>query len=122
MSAIESTTTRTSQVIPAVAYSVHLVIKKTAEISQKLNAHCVRASFLQNLLFVTCVTENSLARNVTPTTYIVAAKTSSISVTLTKNAQAALMSMNFLLDHNRVVIIARLNTCVAGENALPAKS
>ena len=113
MSAIEGTTKRTSQIIPAVAYSVHLVIEKTAEISQKLNAHCVRASSLQNLLFVTCVTGDSLARDVAPTTYIVAAKTSSIS---------ALMFTNFLLDHNRVVIVARLNTCVAGENALPAKS
>ena len=54
--------------------------------------------------------------------FIVVAKTSSLSVTLTKSAKTAVMSTNFPLDHNRVVIITSVYRFVVGENTLLATS
>ena len=44
----------TSHIIPAKENGVHLVIKKTANISQMLNVHWLWASSLHHFLFVVC--------------------------------------------------------------------
>ena len=81
MSAIGDTTTK---IIPVKENGVHLVIERTARISQKLNDCWVQENSHHLLLFVVCVINPSLVRTVTLTICIVAVKTFHPSVTLAK--------------------------------------
>jgi len=86
MNAIGSTTAMTPNIIPAMVNGVHLVIERTARISRRLNDRWVRANFLHPLLLAVCVIDPSLVKTVTPIIFIVAVKTSTPSVSSTKNA------------------------------------
>jgi len=63
----------------------HLVIERTAQISQKLKNRWVQENFLHPLGLAVCVIDPFLVKTVTLTIFIVALKTFHPSVTLTKN-------------------------------------
>ena len=115
MSVIGGTIKTTLHIILAMVNGVHLVIERTAWISQRLNDHWVRASFLHPLLFVVCVIDSSLVKTVTLITFIVAIKTSTPSVLPTKNASSVARRMKSRMQVNLEVNLN--NTIAVGENA-----
>ena len=106
MSAIGVTTMTITNIIPVMVNGVHLVITRTARISQKLNNRWVQANSLHTLLFVVCVIDPFLVRTVTLTIFIVAVKTFHPSASPTTSALTALrptkwrMRVNLEVDLN----------------------
>ena len=90
MSAIGGTNTTTTNIIPVKENGVHLVIERTARISQKLNDCWVRENSHYLLLFVVCVIDPFLVRTVTLTIFIVAVKTFHPFASPTENVPTAL--------------------------------
>ena len=79
------TTMTIANIIHVTVNGVHLVIDKTARISQRLNDRWVQANSHHPLLLAVCVIDPSLVRTVTLTIFIDAVKTFHLSVTPTKN-------------------------------------
>jgi len=115
MSVIGGAITMIMKIIPAMVNGVHLVIERTARISQRLNDHWVRASFLHPLLFVVCVIDPLLVRTVTLTIFIVAVKIFLPSVSPTKIASSVARRMKSRMQANLELNLN--NTSADGENA-----
>ena len=90
MNAIGGTTLKITKIIPVSENGVHLVIKRIARISQKLNDSWAQANSLHPLLFVVFVIDPSLVRTITLTIFIVAVKTFHPFASPTENVPTAL--------------------------------
>ena len=82
INAIRGTITMIMKIIPAMVNGVHLVIKRTAWISQRLNDRWVWANSLHPLLFAVCIIDPFPVKTVTLTIFIVVVKIFLLSVTL----------------------------------------
>ena len=90
MSAIGGTTLKITKIIPVSENGVHLVIKRIARISQKLNDRWVQGNSLHPLRLAVCVIDPSLVRTVTLTIFIVTVRTFHPFASPTKNVPTTL--------------------------------